>query len=989
MEKERLEAILAEVDVPLEDRRFYSKSYLATYRHRIREKGYKTDFLTRVLTKEQVKLSYRLDQSQLQESCSVRNQLKTRKLASVLINEEGFFQTELLSKSIRLLEGSLYALGPDRQHDAKRQQHLLNVLKLLENHPNLIRKLHMISRPQMHRIADQIIRETLQLPSKMVISDAHTRRAVLAAWMCYLRQNVGSCFATAPAVIVQREQPEVFLRDMQELLSTGQIKRTVGGVEYTVPLSYSWGAGDLRKVFVFSANSKLEGSGIWNSPGLIRALIAIGIIEEEASTSEKQEVLQGFIRSVLKNWDSSQEYFYATVEEILRRILLLHYNLSEEEVQEYLNRPKVMIHDSLMMHVASGSKPSGKSDRVQLYLAQFENAKSVFKSLSDNALLKTWEFTLASFSETKAQFTTWNLYSSLGLRAEDKGGIGPCLYEILNQRLHECNEKAEQLELEYEQLYNQVQVIQRRSRNVGSEKEAQWVRIEYQSKTSELRTVEAMRNEWHMKARRYSHLYDGLIDLYFRLFSQYFQEVYDPDIHEVEAGPFDDSPAGFRLLYKHGRSNTSQWTPIHNHTEFIEALANFFIASERELSNAPEMKGIESDLSEITTRIVTHVRSQEFIETAFYRMARKHGAPMIKNPLENLDKIQKKPWVYTSGGAITTLISCYFRLDEKPKEVSRWVENPMELLVFLIDSIKEIPEHTLDAFIENNDKSLLVHSPTHAFLLKPGYQRFRSAWKDPQFTYSWVRDFVVKPAEHFINNLYLNDEHMKFVVDELLEFVHPNIQHYFRQTFYALGGSMNVVDFRNHILNTIEVTRGLQYMGRGCLSSDQIDSTFFSLLPLFPSYQLKDRVEVILNRLPGIDDDQKKEMLGLVDRLRGKIGAPKVVAADGLQQIVKSLIAMVTQKTTAPYDYPLLISQICQDRGYAMPAPFVFADTNWVKDYFSFLVNPGSGKFELWRTDYIGSIGEPMRDWDKWLDGSRKKPDWGVFNRPHEYRLEA
>lgn len=988
MDKESLEAILSEVDVPLEDRRFYSQAYLAAYRHRKREKGYKTDLLIRVMTKEQVKLSMRLDQSLLQESCSVRNHLKTRRLASILIDEEGKFQTGLLSQAIQLLEGSLYALGPDRQHDARRQEHLLNVLKLLAENPALIRKLKAISRPEMHRIADQIIRETLQLPSKVVVSDAHTRRAVLAAWMCYLRQNVGSCFATAPAVIVQREQPELFLRDMQELLATGRLKRVFGGVEYTVPLSYGWGAGDLRRVFVFSSDPTFESPGIWNSPGFIRALSAIGIIEEEASTSEKQEILKELIAFELKNWDTNQEWFYTTVEEILRKILLTHYSILQEEVDEFLNRPKAMIHDSLMMHVARGSKPSGKTDRVQLFISQFENAKTMFKSFSDNALLKTWEFTLASFSETKAQFTTWNLYSSLGLRAEDKGGIGPCLYEILNQRLHESNEKAEQFQIEYEQLYNQVQVIQRRSRNVGSEKEAQWVRIEYQSKSSEMRTVEVLRNEWHMKARRYSHLYDGLIDLYFRLFSQYFQEVYDPDINEVTSGPFDDSPAGFRLLYKHGRSNTSQWTPIHNHTEFVEALSNFFTASERELISSPEMQGIENDLSEITTRIVTHVRSQEFIETAFYRMAQKHGAPMIKDPLENLDKIQKKPWVYTSGGAITTLISCYFRLDEKPKEVSRWVESPMELLVFLIDSVKEISENTLDDFVENNDKSLLVHSPTHAFLLKPGYQRFRSAWKDPEYTYSWVRDFVVKPAEHFVNNLYLNDEYMKFVVDVLLDKVHPNIKHYFRQTFYALGGSMNVVDFRNHMLNTIEVSRGLQYMGRGCVSADEIDGTFFSLLPLFSSYKLKDRVEVILNRLPGIDENKKSEMLTLVERLGGKVGAPRIMGADSLQEIVKSLIAIVTHKTAAPYDYPLLISQICQDRGYAMPAPFVFADTNWVKDYFSFLVNPGSGKFELWRTDYIGSIGEPMRDWDKWLDGSRKKPDWGVFNRPYEYRLD-
>jgi hypothetical protein len=70
-----------------------------------------------------------------------------------------------------------------------------------------------------------------------------------------------------------------------------------------------------------------------------------------------------------------------------------------------------------------------------------------------------------------------------------------------------------------------------------------------------------------------------------------------------------------------------------------------------------------------------------------------------------------------------------------------------------------------------------------------------------------------------------------------------------------------------------------------------------------------------------------------------------------------------------------------------MPAPFIFADTNWVKDYFAFVVNPGNGRFELWRMDYIGSRGAPMSDWEKWLNGSRKEPDWGVYNNPYEYTL--
>jgi len=56
-----------------------------------------------------------------------------------------------------------------------------------------------------------------------------------------------------------------------------------------------------------------------------------------------------------------------------------------------------------------------------------------------------------------------------------------------------------------------------------------------------------------------------------------------------------------------------------------------------------EFEGLQADLSEITTAVVNHVRSHEFLETAFYRMAAAHRAPIIKDPLNHLDRIDKSP----------------------------------------------------------------------------------------------------------------------------------------------------------------------------------------------------------------------------------------------------------------------------------------------------------------------------------------------------------
>ncbi|CCB90817.1 putative uncharacterized protein [Waddlia chondrophila 2032/99] len=977
--------ILSEINLPLEDPRFYAEVHRAVYQAGKNRRRLEVDQL---FGKEYTKLSQQLDISFLQESCSVRNQLKTRRLARLLINDEGFLDKKTLEEALKAAKKFVYPLGPDRQYDAVRNEHILKSLQYLQDNPKIERQLLLITRPNMHKIAEQIIRDTLQLPQKTMITDVHARQAALAAWLCYLRQNVGSCFATAPAIIVQGEQPEVLLKDIQEMFATGRLRRVVEGEEYAVPISYSWGAGELRKIFLFSQNMNFDEPGIWSSPGLLRALVNVGAIDERLHLNDQFVVLKELIKAVLETWDAPGGWFYANAEQVLEKILLRYFELIKEDVEEFLLRPKGIVHDSLMMHVVKERGASaGKSDRCRQFLSAFEQAKNHFKSLSENALLKTWEFTLASFAETKAQFTKWNLYSSLGLKPEDAGGIGPRLYEVINRLLEECNEKVGRYQEEYEVLYNQLQYLRRRSRSVGSEKDAQWVRIEYQSKANEFYSIEALRDKWHMKARRYSQLYDVLIDWYYRLFPEYFQEVYDPDIQEVTSGPYDDSPAGFRLLYKYGRSNTSQWALIHNHTEFIDALVSFFTAAERELSASDEMKEFEGDLAEITTRIVTHIRSEEFLESAFHRMAHVHGAPIVRDPLKNMEKIQKKPWVYTSGGAITTLISCYFRLGEKPKDLSRWVENAMELMIFLIDCVKEAPQQVLDEVLAEENKSFLMHSPTHAFLLKPGFPDFREGWKSSDYTFSWVRDRYVKPAEDFVRSIYLDDEKMKFIVDELMEYVHPNIRPYFKQTFYAIGGSMSVQDFRYHMVDTIEVTRGLQIGGRGCISAQQIDSVLFSTLPLTPSYQLVKRVERIIERLVELTDEEKKQSISLCEQLSGKISAPKFVSAKGLQEIVRSLMMLVKLETTGSVNYPKLIAEIAQQEGFALPKPFVFADTNWVKNYFSFVVNPGNGNLELWRTDDLGIVGEPMSEWKGWIDGTRKKPDWGVFNRTYEYRL--
>lgn len=989
----KIERILRAVKAPMNHPLFYPRVFALVSRLNKPIKKHHTPLeeIRDLFAEDYDELSRYLDRSEFQESCSVRNIMQTRRLATVLISDKGDLNIDLLPAAIQELKKHMYSLGPSRQYDAKRHVQILKVLTLLKDNKDLQRAVKKISKPFSHKQADDLIRETLQLSHQVVLTDAHAKRTVLSAWLCTLRQNVGSCFATAPAEVVHDEQPEQFLQDLSDLLATGRLKRTFGGIEYAVPLSSSWGNGDLKKPILMESNSKGFKPEIWNSLGLIAAFEAADFFKPH-ETVKPHESIKNKITQI-KNWiepwlyqkSTHYPYFVITAEEIIRTVMLQILGLTEQNIQDYESRPRAMI-QSLMMQVphrmAKGS--TGVGDRSSNFLFLFEMAKNAFKGLTENALLKSWEFTLASLSETKQEFTQWNLYASLGMGTDEPGGIGQCIYRIIQQKLDIVNRRVQDLQHEYEIMYPSVKALESRLRTASTEKELQWIRVEYQTHSHELYTIQEMKEIAQAQAGKLVNLYDGLHTLYRDLFKDYFQEVYDSDMQEITTGPFDDSPAGFRLLYKHGRSSTSQWSPIKTPGDFIEALASFFSMTEPQIASMFEKEGVEKELTDVVTSIISHIRTKEFLETAFHRMAIAHRTPPIADPLNHLDQIEKKPWAYTSGGTMKTLVSTYFRLHEKPKEVSKWVENELELLVFLADTLKHIPQKLMEPYLNGSRTSMLVESPTHAFLLKPLLQPFKEMWTNQDYTYTYIRDRLVKPAEQFVETLILNDEMIGFIVEQLIEEVQDNYKPRFREVFSRISGPLNVIFFREFLVDNMLVDRGLNYKGTPVLAIDKLDSFLYSHLPLFPTHELKDRVRKILTLLPGIDAKQSDSILALFDQIPlSKVHS--VIGSNELQDICKSLICLSGQMTSSPYDYHLQIKLAAQKLGYAFPMPVIFADTNWVKDDFAFVVNPGTGRLELWRTDYTGSVGYPMSSWKQWLDGSRTDLRWGVYVNPIEY----
>lgn len=984
MSLKNLNEIVFAIESKIDDPYFHQKVFSFVSKKRKEKDKLNSDNFYRLACEEYEDLSFNLDKGSIQDSCSVRNNLRTRRIANLLIDEKGKLNQKGLEHLIRTLKKNLYFLGPGRIHDSLRQEHILHCLELLNKENDILKALYSISKPHQHPLAEEIIRDTLQIPPKTKINDAHARRAALSAWLCYLRQSLGSCFATAPAIIVHDEQPLKFFSDLKELFLTGSLKRTFEGIEYSVPLNFSSGAGDLRRPFVLSGILEEDAQELYLQPGFIASLESVDIIDSEGSFQEKSATLKEKLTKFFSHRNQNNSYV-TNPEEIIRGLLLDHFSLTEEQLKEHENRPKNSLLMGLVQINQNNSTGTASTDRINQFSTAFKHSKRAFKALSDNALLRSWEYTIASFAETKGEFSRWNLYSSLGLKHTDQGGIGAILYSIIKTKLDQLNREIEDFQFQYEQVYSLLKIVENRLKNASSEDEVRWLKIDYRAKMGEFEAIRELRDGAHFKAKRMAGLFDQMIDFYIHLFPEFFQEAYDPEIIDISSGPYDDSPAGFRLLFKHGRSNSSQWSAINNSQEYIDALSFFFNAAERRMEMDEDFKGLEVIIGEITNEIINTIKTKSFLESALYRMAIAHNSSIVENPVDNIDKVAKKPWVYTSGGNLHTLVSVYFKLSHKPTSISRWVENPQELLVFLADTIKKLPDNIQNEFMSNKKKSMLMFSPTHAFLLKPGLYPFNETWKNKDYTYTWIRDRFISPMERFNEQILLNDDAMQYIIKRLARSIPKNFQAYFLHSFGNIKGSMSVPLFRDYLLYGLESNYNLKIRGKPILSASIIDAVLYTVLPIFPTYQLGEKALHILSQLPGIESQEKNEIINLIDEFTPKFLGENVIGAKQFQEIIKALICLVNDATSFPVDYHQLIKDLCEKEGFSMPRPIIFADTNWIENDFAFLINPGTGKFEFWRVDSLGIEGAPMDMWKEWLDGSKKHPDWGVLSQPKEY----
>jgi hypothetical protein len=708
---------------------------------------------------------------------------RSRSFAFWLLNYKEKLEKEQIKKGLKIIDSLEGISILDQGFDSIYFKHVRYVLLSLLQNDRFLLDFNRLSHPLASEFVCDLICATMNIEKGSKVDTHLIKAAMLCSLFTPLRQSVGSCFATAPAILVQKEQIFRLFYDLFDLVTMGKIKRTISGVEYKVP-------------FTITANQ---------------------------------------------------------------------------------------------------------------------------------TLLKAWEFTIASFTDYEINAFKWNMMAALGFDHEKEGGIGEVIYRHLEEKLRSSNESLFNMQQEYERARSQLAAIQSLMATSDPER-LRRLKIEGESALYHLRSCEEMMEDAGEDSKNYSEFFKFILEQYELQFQFYFQELYDPDLFEISGGIFEDRPAGFRLVYKHGRSEPRVWELIKDEKQYIKSLRDFFISIEMALVNNCTWEKGKGEISLITQVVLEHLESEKFLKSSFERV---------------LVFGKKNPWSYISGGTLQSLVSCYFECKNKLIEEEILPEGPMDLVIKIVDLLKELPNP------KEGQHLLLIQSPTHAFLIDPSLSMLKKAASDSGFTYTWIRDEVIYPAQNFYRSQFLNAEQCEYLLHRVLLSLSIPI---------SLALDSFLLDDRHFSLKEAEerILGALRQLN-------------------LPNGLLLDAIHAqMAQALPFVDP---KKYLPSIEGLI----LPKFMPFPQFLELLKWSFF----KGKKWSDVAQKVEKFLKVQGIVPPPFFYFADTNWAIYYFALVVNPVSLEPELWRSALDQSDAMMMREWSVLFNDPQKK--WKILREKSQY----
>lgn len=873
---------------------------------------------------EEQRLSEALEITGIHHPMQFRFLWRSRKIAKHLISVHGDWGEQQAQHLLKVLEQEgcfTYPLSPrEKEHFC----HIKKVVSFIQEHKEAQLFLKRLTLPLAHPFVEKMIRWSLLYPKEKKIAAEDVRESVLAAVLNPLSQSVGSCFATAPLILLQLENPLAVLEDLYDLVTTGRIKRVIEGKEYKVPMSIKVGFGDIRKPLLHMDIAKL----------LPSLACAFQIAKIPFPTTSK--------------------IFPCSIEEFLFASALKDPSITKEDI-EALQRQEVAPPNPFKV---VSKKEVARGHLLQESQDSLEELKGLFKSYTEHPLLKVWEYTIASFSDFKEEFYKWNLFASIGFDHQEPGGLGELLHQLIGVRLEEENGKIREYEEELLAAQDQMRVVETLLRNAASEDKIRRLKAELMAKEHHFYSCRDMRDKAVKDAEYCSQFFNFFIDQFLFLFPQYFQELYDPEMYGSAYDVYEDMPAGFRVVYKHGRYDPSLWTAIETKEQYVNSLVDFVYMVEPQMITVCEWEKGKEAIPEINREIVQYFQGEVFIQNASARITKMHQEVMkgVKTHIPT-----RTPWAYTSGGSLPSLLKAYFGFQNDLVTEEITTSSIKDLGIFLVDLLKDSPQKMTQASSKRLNTGLLMTSPTHAFTLRPAAPGLKEAWEDRGNTHTWFRDQIFESQKSFYDRIVLSPKEQSFLVN-----------------VWSSGKK------KASLYETLHISTFSEKMSSDLQQA--YDGTWHHFVrKAFPLVAIDDALSLAkeaalsmeknLRRKFTIDQHFLQEVLALKEERGGFLLFVEFFAL--LESIVLPQLAGAMQS------YPL-VKKALASLHQLPPDPFTFADTNWPMDYFAVLYTAASRRFDLWRIDLTGFIGEPMLSWRHLFEG-KKGHTWTVYTNRLQY----
>lgn len=872
------------------------------------------------------------------DSSLILNRHLCLKIAIDVIDDKGKMKTGVIAKWQKQLSKS-YSLAPGQKYDAPRKKWLLFALSHFDE--KWLNSFHL---PIANHFALDVIRLSLLYTKKKTLIDADVKRAALSAYLTDLRQTLGSCFATAPALFIRKTKPEMFFKDLHELLHKAHLQRVIEGDQYIIPIAtHIEEAAGQFPFFVFHFLPKK----------VMTFLCELFLNFQVFQGGYLAQFFQ--IKKLVSIWREEKKVHVTTFHQLLKQLF-------ELKVGHAIEKPDQLPALSTPLQI---QVPKDAADESY---ALFEQIYYHFCSYQSHPLLKVWEYTIASMSDVKLDFNYWNSCAALGFNSEEKGSVANCLMTNAEEKIQKLQKLIEEIGVQIEQVDLYLQSLNVRARTASFET-MQHIKGRAASEQARLSRLVAERDAYHARSQN---LADKLAEIARGIgnhFTKAFQEIYDPKIIKKNEDLYSDSPAGFRLVYKHQRQDPALWTNITSSAQYVQFLSHFFHLLVTDLEEEISMHA--KDLGDLMHALSSFVSTEEFLLNAKLRCAKRGGFSKIEETF--------MPWAYVSGGTMSQLVALYFSSSTRPSEIRKVPKKESEFVDFLLEFILDAPFNLLEDLKKGKESSFLMHSPTHAFTFEPSNPSFVTGIKSGKYPFSWIRDEMVNVAVTRLKGVKLDGFQQSAFYSKFVSLLPLPLFSLLRGKIDILPGSGSLDKLKkgamDHVPNNIPKALKESF-------EDHLDYCLFSLLPLFSgsvAANVMKEVFAILQKpdAPCLHESAKKMQ---------EMSQVEVISKLELIDLIKSLWIIENKAPSFSEDISFAISKAFEELAVCYQSPFIFADSNWIREKFAFCVNPATLQLQLYRVDYTGQEGIPMRSWKKFL-GVENQNTWAIFDHPHEYGL--